>query len=107
MSISYDGTNRNLAVKKLWYSYFYLFLLTTLPVELVYRAFDHLDNWALLFLIPSCSPYFKQILTELHVEYIHIGEKGAQHLANALKQNQVTFSSTHFIIHSSFCIKIK
>ena len=34
--------------------------------------------------------HFTQTLTELHLDNNKIGEQGAQHLADALKQNKVT-----------------
>lgn len=43
--------------------------------------------------------YVTQALTTLHIRRNEIGNQGAQYLANALRQNNVTYLHLHSINH--------
>jgi hypothetical protein len=46
--------------------------------------------------------YFTQILITLDLKCTRIGDRGVQHLANALQQNTVKLSFSHRIVHLLF-----
>ncbi len=58
-----------------------------------------------LFLIQPFIYYFPQTLTTLHLSHNKIGLQGAEHLANALRQNQVApLALLYFSFNHSFII---
>ncbi len=56
-----------------------------------------------IFLFDNLVIRFTQTLKTLNLSFNEIGPRGAEHLANALQQNKVTYNP-YLIIHSLFYI---
>ncbi len=62
------------------------------------RQAPHSYSYSFIFIILSFSP---QTITEINLAFNHIGPEGAQHVANALQQNQVSsVVLSHFAMHT-------